>query len=82
MESCSRQFEEQVAVPSALEGILVVGDHSYAAAVGLVAFHTQALADPYMAVQEGAYAAAYLDACILAVASIQIGRASCRERVF
>lgn len=72
MESCNRQFEEQVAVPSALEDIPVVGDHSYAAAVDLVAFHIQALAGPCMGVQVDACAVAYLDACILAVASILV----------
>ena len=68
MESCIRQFVEREAVPLALEDILVVDDRSYAEAVGLVAFHTQTLADPCMADLVDACVVAFPDACILAVA--------------
>ena len=81
MESCSRQFEEQVVVPSALEDILAVGGHSYAAVVDLVAFHSQAMAGPCMAVQAGACAAAYLDACTLEVALILVARTAYMDQL-
>lgn len=68
-------------MPSALEDILVVGDHSYAAVVDLVAFHILALADPCMAVQAGACAVAYLGACILAVASILVAHTAYMDQL-